>query len=151
MTDAENTPTAPMPPAAAPAPDAQPPYAPPPAEQPPAQPHAKPGHFLPGEGVALIVVGALLFGAFAFSIGWFGGRMSSRVEGRRAFMMQRGYSHGYGQGGFGVPRGHGYAMQPGQVPQGGQADPYGYGNGMRGRGGMRFAPNGSNIATPPAL
>lgn len=152
MTDAENTPTEPMPTAAAPAPATPPPTVNPP--QPPDQPAPQPGpgrvHHLPSDAVALIVVGALLFGALAFALGWFGGTMSSRFHMRRAVMIGRGFN-GYGgatrngPGGYG----HGYMMQPGQ----GQGYGYGYGYGHGGGGGFRgphgWTPNGSSLPTAP--
>jgi len=170
MTSAENTPTEPIP-APEPAPDATAPMYATPAEQPVSEPGATPaeqpvhahGHHLTNEGVALVVVGALLFGALAFALGWFGGSMHTRFAVRRAIVMGRTYGfsqgpqgfgqgngqgngqgYGYGRGyghGFGMGRGYGRRfMTPQGAPQGTQPN----------SGGPGATPWGSNPATPPA-
>lgn len=165
MTSAENTPTEPIPaPESTPATTAPMYAAPaeqsaPPAAFAPEEPRHKHGHFLPSEGVALVVVGALLFGAFAFAVGWFGGSMSTRFAERRAFVMAHAYSYGQNQGqsfgngnGQGSGPGHGFGMGRGygrryMMPQGLGSQ----GQGTQPNGGQQgWVPYGSSPATQPA-
>lgn len=160
MTDAENTPTVPISPAETPVPEAAPtPHAAPaqegafPAENPPAhhQWAGHHGHFVPDWVIALVVVGVLIFGGLAFSIGWLGGSIAGHFGGHRGQMMERGYGFHHGLGGYG---GGGELGRGGMMRRGGQNfreqqfDPRLRGGpGHAGWGPMRFD---SGIATPPA-
>lgn len=151
MTDAETTPTAPIPPVDASMPT---PEQTPPAENPPTHHHwaGNRGHFVADWVIALAVVGALLFGAVAFSTGWLGGSMAGRFAGGRGQMMARGYGfhHGFegrgGHGGFGPgrmmrPGGQNFREQP--------FNPHGRGGNMGGGNGSWTLPYGSGVATQP--
>lgn len=135
MTNAENTPTEPLPapqyqPAETPA------YAYAPATDAPAPALHHTSHHLTGEGVALIVVAALLFGAFAFAVGWFGGTMHARFAMSRGFGIERGYGRGGMMGGFQHPGigGQGYGQGYGR---GGRMRQWQGGQGLPGQPGQQ--------------
>jgi hypothetical protein len=154
MTDTNETPqanpaempTTPLPtsPEAAPAADAIPPTDPTaplyPAQpqyaaQPPTAPHhgLHVAHKVSEGAIAVMVIGALLFGILAFGAGWTARSISSRFQTQRGAMMGQGYGvgQGYGQDQGALPPGH---PDIGGNGQGGGMMRGGRGNSQQGQG-----------------
>ena len=159
-TNPAETPTAPLPtapeaaafPDAVPVTDTNPPLY---AEHPPVTHHGVHVPHQVSEGaIAAMVIGALLFAALAFGVGWTARGAVARFQVQRAGMMGQGYGQGYGtlppghpnigggREGRGMMRGQGYGQQ-GQ----GWGQYGGPGTGNRRSGGWQSVPDQSAPAT----